>query len=62
MQFAAAKILPSFFVAVIAVVAVWVVMTMKFSAVKKAAIVGALAAVELYTIDAVFVQNVERKE
>lgn len=62
MEFAAGKIFPSFFLAVIAVGASWFILSSKLSAVRKALLVGVVAAVELYTIDAAFVQNVSRSD
>ncbi len=62
MEFSVTKMLPSFILALIATVGSWFILTGKFSAVQKAALVGIFAAIELYTIDAVFIQNVQRKD
>jgi len=62
MEFTAGKILPSFVLALIATVAVFFALNSKLSGLKKAAIVGAIAAIELYTIDGAFIQNVNYNE
>lgn len=58
MEFTAGKILPSFVLAVIATVGVFFALNSKLSGFKKAAVVGAIAAIELYTINGAFIQNV----
>lgn len=58
MEFTAGKILPSFVLAVIATVGVFFALNSKLSGIKKAAVVGAIAAIELYTINGAFIQNV----
>ena len=62
MEFSAGKIFPSFFLAIVAVGLSHFILSGKLSAVKKALLVGIVAAVELYTIDAAFIQNVSRKD
>lgn len=62
MEFSAEKIFPSFFLALVAVGLSYFILAGKLSAVKKALLVGIVAAVELYTIDAAFIQNVSRKD
>ena len=62
MEFSAAKILPSFVLALAATIGSWLVFTSKLSTIQKAALVGIFAAIELYSIDAAFVQNVQRKD
>ena len=62
MEFSASMILPSFALAIIAVVATWFILASNRSGLQKALLAGIVAAVELYTIDAAFVQNVERKD
>ncbi len=62
MEFSAAKIFPSFILAIMATVGSWFVFASKLPAVQKAALVGIFAAIELYTIDATFIQNVQRKD
>lgn len=58
MEFTAGKILPSFVLALIATVGVFFALNSKLSGIKKAAVVGAIAAIELYTINGAFIQNV----
>jgi hypothetical protein len=58
MEFTAGKILPSFVLALIATVGVFFALNSKLSGFKKAAVVGAIAAIELYTINGAFIQNV----
>lgn len=58
MEFTAGKILPSFVLAVIATVGVFFALNSKLSGFKKAAVVGSIAAIELYTINGAFIQNV----
>lgn len=58
MEFTAGKILPSFVLALIATVGVFFALNSKLSGFKKAAVVGAFAAIELYTINGAFIQNV----
>lgn len=58
MEFTSGKILPSFVLALIATVGVFFALNSKLSGFKKAAVVGAIAAIELYTINGAFIQNV----
>ena len=58
MEFTAGKILPSFVLALIATVGVFFALNSKLSGLKKACVVGAIAAIELYTINGAFIQNV----
>jgi hypothetical protein len=58
MEFTAGKILPSFVLALIATVGVFFALNSKLAGFKKAAVVGAIAAIELYTINGAFIQNV----
>ena len=62
MDFTAGKIIPSFVLALIATVGVFFALNSKLSGLKKAATIGAIAAVELYTIDGAFIQNVNYKD
>ncbi len=61
MQFAAAKILPSFFLAVAASIAVYFIFSSRLTLLKKSAAVFAVAAIELYSIDFPFVETVPEK-
>ncbi len=58
MEFTAGKILPSFVLALIATVGVFFALNSKLAGLKKACVVGAIAAIELYTINGAFIQNV----
>ena len=62
MNFTAATIIPSFVLTLIATVAVFFVLSSKLDGLKKAAIVGVVAAIELYTINGAFIQNVDYNE
>ena len=62
MRYSASKMIPSLILAVAAILGVWFVCATQKSALQKAWIVGAIAAVELYTLDATFIQNVQASE
>lgn len=62
MEYSAAKMIPSLFLAAFAVFGVWAILSSRLETHKKALAIGILAAVELFSIDGSFVQNVDRKD